>query len=114
MGCLLRLRESDGHAGHAPYCAIPLSTATYCYAAGQAEVDQVDAQALASGIVNLMKSDVEGLVDDAVQLHFLPADVDRDALLPPMRGIFNKGGKALIEMQRREQANHRGSRVTDM
>ena len=38
-----------------------------------------------------MRGDVDALVDDAVQLRFLPADVDRAALLPPLRRIFEQG-----------------------
>ncbi|KAL3916390.1 MAG: hypothetical protein SGPRY_006839, partial [Prymnesium sp.] len=67
-----------------------------------AEVDQVDGRSLASAIVHLMRSDVEGLVEDGVKLDFLPADIDRSALLPPLQAVFNKSGKALIDVHRRQ------------
>jgi len=38
-----------------------------------------------------MRGDVEGLVDDAITLRFLPPDVDREALLPPLRRVFEQG-----------------------
>ncbi|EOD29507.1 hypothetical protein EMIHUDRAFT_113732 [Emiliania huxleyi CCMP1516] len=55
---------------------------------------------LTSAIVNLMRGDVEGLVNDAstlrslgsaITLRFLPPDVDREALLPPLRRVFEQG-----------------------
>jgi aarF domain-containing kinase len=55
-----------------------------------AEIDRFDSNALTSAIVNLMRGDVEGLVEDAVALRFLPADVDREALLPPLRAVFER------------------------
>ena len=50
-----------------------------------AEIEAFDSSGLTSAIVHLMRGDVEALVEDAVSLRFLPADVDRDALLPPLR-----------------------------
>jgi len=73
-----------------------------------AEVDQLDGRALSKAIVHLMQSDVEGLLDDCVALHFLPEDVDREALLVPMRNIFHKGGEALIDMQQTRHVESAG------
>ncbi|KAL1523881.1 hypothetical protein AB1Y20_018800 [Prymnesium parvum] len=73
-----------------------------------AEVDHVDGRALASAIVNLMRSDVKGLLDDGVRLGFLPPDFDRAALVPELQAIFNKGGKALIDLQSRRDTEAAG------
>ena len=56
-----------------------------------AEIKAFDTRHLTSAIVNLMRADVDALVDDAVTLRFLPPDVDRDALLPPLRKVFARG-----------------------
>jgi len=56
-----------------------------------AHIDSLDSRAITSAIVNLMRGHVEGLVDDAIALRFLPADVDKTALLPPLRRIFDQG-----------------------
>jgi len=56
-----------------------------------AEIAAFDTRHLTSAIVNLMRGDVEGLVDDAITLRFLPPDVDREALLPPLRRVFEQG-----------------------
>jgi predicted unusual protein kinase regulating ubiquinone biosynthesis (AarF/ABC1/UbiB family) len=55
-----------------------------------AEVQRVDSAAMTRAIVNLMRGDVEGLLEDAITLRFLPRDVDREALLPELRAIFAK------------------------
>ena len=59
-----------------------------------AEIAAFDSRALTQSIVHLMQGDVEALVDDAVLLRFLPPTVDRAALLPQLKKIF-------------EQARHR-------
>mmetsp|Transcript_40096 Transcript_40096/g.84091 ORF Transcript_40096/g.84091 Transcript_40096/m.84091 type:complete len:595 (+) Transcript_40096:67-1851(+) len=56
-----------------------------------AEIDAFDSRALTSALVHLMRGDVAALVEDAVALRFLPRDVDRAELLPPLTHIFNKG-----------------------
>merc|ERR1719393_1055056 len=40
-------------------------------------------------IVHLMQGDVSGLVEDAVQLNFLPKDVDRESLVPVLQRVFD-------------------------
>jgi aarF domain-containing kinase len=55
-----------------------------------AEVPKMDTLAMTSALVNLMKGDVAGLVDDAVNLRFLPEDVDRVALLPALQAVFDE------------------------
>lgn len=62
-----------------------------------AEIDAFDSRSLTSAIVHLMRGDVSALVDDAIALRFLPPDVDKAALLPPLEGIFAKGRLAAAE-----------------
>lgn len=71
-----------------------------------AEVDAMDSAAMTKALVDLMRGDVEGLLDDAVALRFLPADVDREALLPELRKIFQKGALA-ADAVAKEQASLR-------
>ena len=49
--------------------------------------------------VHLMRGEVEALVEDAVTLRFLPADVDRAALLPPLKRVFARGKLAAAELE---------------
>jgi aarF domain-containing kinase len=73
-----------------------------------AEIDRFDSNALTSAIVNLMRGDVEALVEDAVALRFLPADVDRAALLPPLRAVFERAQLAAVtEMRGRAKGGGR-------
>ena len=67
-----------------------------------AEVDQMDSAAMTRAIVDLMRGDVEGLIEDAVALRFLPPTVDRAALLPALRRIFAKGALAAEALAREE------------
>ena len=67
-----------------------------------AEVDKMDSAAMTRAIVDLMRGDVEGLIEDAVALRFLPPDVDRAALLPALRKIFAKGALAAEALAREE------------
>ena len=65
-----------------------------------AEIEAFDTRHLTSAIVHLMRGDVDALVEDAVTLRFLPQDVDREALLPPLRQIFQQGRLAAASYQR--------------
>ena len=49
--------------------------------------------------VHLMRGEVEALVEDAVTLRFLPPDVDRAALLPPLKRVFARGKLAAAELE---------------
>ena len=60
-----------------------------------AEIDKFDSRALTATMVHLMRGDVPALIDDAVTLRFLPPDVDRAALLPPLSKIFEQGKLAV-------------------
>ena len=46
-----------------------------------------------------MRGEVEALVEDAVTLRFLPPDVDRAALLPPLKRVFARGKLAAAELE---------------
>ena len=72
-----------------------------------AEIEAFDTRQLTSAIVNLMRGDVEGLVEDAITLRFLPPDVDKEALLPPLKRVFERGqlaGDARSQHTRRRSA----------
>ena len=64
-----------------------------------AEIAAFDTRHLTSAIVNLMRGNVAGLVNDAITLRFLPSDVDRSALLPPLEAVFAKGRLAAASFQ---------------
>merc|ERR1719209_981454 len=48
-------------------------------------------------IVHLMQGDVPGLVEDAVELGFLPQDVDRSSLTPILQKIFDDAQLAVTQ-----------------
>ena len=73
-----------------------------------ARVDPVDSAAMTRAIVNLMRGDVAGLLEDAITLKFLPADVDGAALLPQLQQIFARGALAADAMVRQEQSQRQG------
>jgi aarF domain-containing kinase len=68
-----------------------------------AEVDRMDSTAMTKALVDLMRGDVPGLLDDAIALRFLPQDVDRKALLPVLERIFAKGALAADAIAREEE-----------
>jgi len=77
-----------------------------------AEIEAFDTRHLTSAIVNMMRGNVDGLVDDAVTLKMLPPDVDREALLPPLRRVFAQGRLAAATFQKeREHAEGGGGGV---
>merc|ERR1712192_98709 len=47
-----------------------------------------------------MQGDVSGLVEDAVQLGFLPKDVDRDTLVPVLQRVFDSAQLAVTDQVR--------------
>jgi len=51
-------------------------------------VSGFDSRALTSAIIHLMRGDVEALVEDGIALRFLPPDIDRAALIPPLRKVI--------------------------
>merc|ERR1711992_529370 len=44
-----------------------------------------------------MQGDVSGLVEDAVQLNFLPKDVDRESLVPVLQRVFDSAQLAVTD-----------------
>ena len=49
-----------------------------------AEVPLPDTRNMTLAIVHLMQGDVPGLLEDAIELGFLPQDVNKETLLPGM------------------------------
>ena len=73
-----------------------------------AEVDAIDMRSMTSAVVHLMKGDVEGLLEDAIELKFLPKDVDRDKLLPVLKKIY-EGAKLKDEVNLVKAGMYRSS-----
>lgn len=73
-----------------------------------AEIEAFDTRQLTSAIVHLMRGNVEALIDDGITLRFLPKDVDREALIPPLRRVFEQGKLAAAN----EVARRAGARST--
>jgi hypothetical protein len=73
-----------------------------------AEIEAFDTRQLTSAIVHLIDGDVEALIDDGITLRFLPKDVDREALIPPLRRVFEQGKLAAAN----EVARLAGARST--
>merc|ERR1719266_116 len=48
-------------------------------------------------IVHLMQGDVPGLVEDAIQLGFLPEDVDKASLTPVLQSVFDSAQLAVSD-----------------
>jgi len=65
-----------------------------------AEVPVGDTRTMTMTIVHLMQGDVGGLVDDAVQLGFLPKDVDRETLVPVLQRVFDSAQLAVTDQVR--------------
>ena len=54
-----------------------------------ASVPLPDTRTMTLAIVHLMQGDVGGLVQDAVQLGFLPEDVDKESLQPALQRVYD-------------------------
>ncbi|GBG26384.1 Protein ACTIVITY OF BC1 COMPLEX KINASE 3, chloroplastic [Hondaea fermentalgiana] len=52
------------------------------------EVPRPDMKVMTGAILHLMQGDVPGLIDDAVELGFLPTDVDRQAVLVDLQRVL--------------------------
>jgi len=65
-----------------------------------AEVPVGDTQTMTMTIVHLMQGDVSGLVEDAVQLGFLPKDVNRETLVPVLQHVFDSAQLAVTDQVR--------------
>eukprot|EP00940_MAST-03C_sp_MAST-3C-sp2_P002271 g2271.t1 len=64
-----------------------------------AEVSAPDSRGMTAAIVHLMAGDVVGLLEDAIELGFLPENVDRERLLPALRKIFDEARLAAEEFR---------------
>jgi len=62
-----------------------------------ADVPIQDTTTMTMTIVHLMQGDVPGLVEDAVQLGFLPQDVDRSSLTPILQRVFDSAELAVTD-----------------
>jgi len=70
-----------------------------------AEVPLPDTKTMTLAIVHLMQGDVPGLVTDAINLGFLPTDVDKEKLLPALQKVFDEAQLAMKEEARIEALN---------
>ena len=53
-------------------------------------------------IVHLMQGDVPGLVQDAIELGFLPEDVDKISLTPVLQKVFDSAQLAVTDQVKKE------------
>ena len=67
-----------------------------------ADVPLPDTQTMTLAIVHLMQGDVPGLLEDAIELGFLPRDVKKEKLLPALQKVFDDGQLAIKEEARAE------------
>eukprot|EP00094_Tigriopus_californicus_P003526 TCALIF_03392-PA protein Name:"Similar to sll0005 Uncharacterized protein sll0005 (Synechocystis sp. (strain PCC 6803 / Kazusa))" AED:0.01 eAED:0.01 QI:0/0/0/0.5/1/1/2/0/501 len=68
-----------------------------------AEVPLPDTQVMTVTIVHLMQGDVGGLIQDAIALQFLPADVNVGKLQPELQKVFDSAQLAMEAEFRQEQ-----------
>ncbi|KAJ8602666.1 hypothetical protein CTAYLR_004119 [Chrysophaeum taylorii] len=66
------------------------------------QVAAPNARAMTRAVLTLARGDVPGLLDAAIDLDFLPPDVDRDALLPVLQRVFDAAKLAESSKERRE------------
>ena len=62
-----------------------------------ADVPIQDTRTMTKTIVHLMQGDVPGLVEDAIDLGFLPADVDKTSLVPTLQKVFDSAQLAVTD-----------------
>merc|ERR1712241_695571 len=62
-----------------------------------ADVPIQDTKTMTKTIVHLMQGDVPGLVEDAIQLGFLPEDVDKASLTPVLQSVFDSAQLAVSD-----------------
>jgi len=63
-----------------------------------ASVSRPDTEGMTAAIVHLMNGQMEGLLQDAVLLGFLPENVDRESLVPVLQRIYDAGQLKAKEM----------------
>merc|ERR1711872_1051763 len=62
-----------------------------------ADVPIQDTRTMTKTIVHLMQGDVPGLVQDAIELGFLPQDVDKSSLTPVLQKVFDSAQLAVSD-----------------
>merc|ERR1711923_587695 len=62
-----------------------------------ADVPIQDTRTMTKTIVHLMQGDVPGLVEDAIDLGFLPEDVDKSSLTPVLQKVFDSAQLAVTD-----------------
>merc|ERR1711990_664362 len=62
-----------------------------------ADIPLQDTRTMTKTVVHLMQGDVPGLVEDAIDLGFLPADVDRTSLVPTLQRVFDSAQLAVTD-----------------
>ena len=62
-----------------------------------ADIPLQDTRTMTKTVVHLMQGDVPGLVEDAIDLGFLPADVDKTSLVPTLQRVFDSAQLAVTD-----------------
>jgi len=68
-----------------------------------AEINSLNLHRHATAVVNLINCNFEDLLDDFVALGFLPEDIDKQRLLPPIQNVLEQGMKAGADLHRRKK-----------
>jgi len=66
-----------------------------------AEVEDFNVSRLATVVVHLINADHEELLDDFIALGFLPHDIDKEKVLPPIKSVLEQGMRAGANIRRR-------------
>lgn len=66
-----------------------------------AEIQDFSMDRHATAVVHLINADYDALLDDFVGLGFLPGDVDRQCVLPPLTSVLKQGMHAGSDIRRR-------------
>merc|ERR1719319_1014814 len=64
-------------------------------------------------IVHLMQGNVEGLVEDAVKLNFLPPDVNRETLIPVLQKVYDSAQLAVKETVNEEKKQRKNFKAVE-
>lgn len=77
------------------------------------KIDKPSCRTMTRAVVHLIDGDVHGLLRDAVDLDFLPADVDGSALLPVLQRIFDEARLAEKSRDPRQRRRKEFAAVSD-
>jgi len=78
-----------------------------------AEVPVQDTTTMTLTIVHLMQGNVEGLVEDAVKLNFLPPDVNRETLIPVLQKVYDSAQLAVKETVNEEKKQRKNFKAVE-